>query len=496
MNANRVRLGGLLVAAFFLSLTGAFLAWHLAFPSDGARLEPGEQAWRSDGVIVTPLVERLNRLQRGDVVIAVAERSMEEWARAIFQRGVPRPDGLSRQVPVFYTVMRNGQRMELSVPATPYPLGAILAKNWSTLLFTFFTQLVMTCVFLIKPNDRAARALFLWAWSLSHTYAWSLGLQVSDIVGGVGFWLYQASATGAWFVFWSAGLEFALVFPRRHPALQKRPWLAPFVYLSSFAMFFVYLAVMQATSPTRLDWLGRWMIGNWLVALIFQSLATYFVWDGYRSSHDLASRRKVRWLVFAFIFCGGIGLSLWFIPGVILGQPLIDANVLGLSLLPFPMILAIAVLRYQLFDIDLLIRRTLQYSILSGLLALMYFAGVVASQSVLEELTGDRHNQLVTALSTLAIAALFLPLRRRVQDFIDKRFFRKKYDAAKTLADFATTCRDETDLDKLTASLINVVQETMQPESVQLWLKPTDDGRRRTTAGRETENVESRGATK
>jgi hypothetical protein len=482
MNANRVRLGGLLVAAFFLSLTGAFLAWHLAFPSDGARLEPGEQAWRSDGVIVTPLVERLNRLRRGDVVIAVAGRSMEAWARAIFQRGVPRPNWLSRQVPV-YTVIRNGQRVELSVPSTPYPLAAILAKNWSTLLFTFFTQLVMTGVFLIKPNDRGARALFLWAWSLSHTYTWSLGLQVSDIVGGLGFWLYQASSSGAWFVFWSAGLEFAMVFPRNHPLLPKRPWLVPLVYLSSFAMFFVYLAITRATSPTMLDWLGRWIIGNWLVALIFQSLTAYVIWGRYRSNPDFASRRKIRWLVFALIFCGGIGLSLWFIPGVILGHTLIDANALGLSLLPFPVILAIAVLRYQLFDIDILIRRTLQYSVLSGLLALIYFGSVVLVQSLFRALTGQSQNQLVTVVSTLALAALFAPLRRRVQDGIDRRFYRKKYDAAKVIAEFGATCRDETDLDKLTARLVEVVQETMQPESVTLWLKPTDDRRWATADG-------------
>ena len=470
MNSSRARLGGLLVVAFFLSLTGAFLAWHLAFPSDGARLEPGEQAWRSDGVVVTPLVERLNRLQRGDVVTAVEGRSMEAWARAIFQRGVPRPNWLSRQVPV-YTVIRNGHRVELRVPATPYPIGAILAKNWSAILFTFFTQLVMTCVFLIKPNDRGTRALFLWAWSLSHTYTWSLGLQVSDIVGGLGFWLYQASASGAWLVFWSAGLEFTMVFPRNHPFLQKRPWLVPLIYFSSFAMLFVYLALTRATSPTMLDWLGRWIIGNWLVALIFQSLTAYVIWDGYRSNPDFASRRKIRWLVFAFIFCGGIGLSLWFIPGVLLGQPLIDANALGLSLLPFPVILAIAVLRYQLFDIDIIIRRTLIYSALTVMLGLLYFLSIVLLQTLFRALTGEGQNQVVTVVSTLAIAALFAPLRRRVQDGIDRRFYRKKYDAAKTLAAFAATCRDETDLDKLTASLVSVVQETMQPEQVSLWLK-------------------------
>ncbi len=156
-------------------------------------------------------------------------------------------------------------------------------------------------------------------------------------------------------------------------------------------------------------------------------------------------------------------------------------NLLRLTLgnfanLLIPLSIGLSILRYRLFDIDILIRRTLQYSLLSGLIALTYFGLIIVLQSAFTALTGQAQNDFVTVASTLAIAALFLPLRRRVQDFIDRRFYRKKYDAAKTLAAFAATCRDETDLDKLTASLIAVVQETMQPENVTLWLKPSPPG--------------------
>ncbi len=132
----------------------------------------------------------------------------------------------------------------------------------------------------------------------------------------------------------------------------------------------------------------------------------------------------------------------------------------------------IAILRHKLWDIDIIIRRTLQYSLLSGLLALVYFGGIVILQSLFSTIS-NQQSPIILVLSTLAIAALFLPLRRRVQDFIDKRFYRRKYDAAKVVADFAATARDETDLDALTARLVEVVDETMQPESVGLWLKPT-----------------------
>ena len=141
-----------------------------------------------------------------------------------------------------------------------------------------------------------------------------------------------------------------------------------------------------------------------------------------------------------------------------------------ISILLVPLALTVAVLRYRLYDIDLIIRRTLQYSLLTGLLVMVYFGSVVILQSLVENLAGEQ-SPLVIVLSTLAIAALFNPLRTRVQDFIDRRFYRKKYDAQHALAQFAATARDEVDVDQFTAALLNVVEETVQPEQVSLWIK-------------------------
>ncbi len=133
--------------------------------------------------------------------------------------------------------------------------------------------------------------------------------------------------------------------------------------------------------------------------------------------------------------------------------------------------LGIAVLRYHLFDIDVINRKTLVYTVLTALLALIYFGSVVLLQRLLGSLTGVAQSPLAVVVSTLVIAALFAPLRRRIQDWIDRRFFRKKYDAQQVLAQFAQTARDETDLDALTTELVRVVQETMQPEQVSIWLR-------------------------
>jgi len=152
--------------------------------------------------------------------------------------------------------------------------------------------------------------------------------------------------------------------------------------------------------------------------------------------------------------------------------PLIVSGLLtGWVLLGLPTAIGIAVLRYRLYEIDLVINRTLVYGPLTAILVLVYFAGVVGLQAAFRTLTGQESTLAVVA-STLAIAALFSPLRRRVQDLVDRRFYRRKYDAAKTLADFGTRLREETDLDALRDDVVGVVRNTMQPTHVSLWLRP------------------------
>jgi hypothetical protein len=144
-------------------------------------------------------------------------------------------------------------------------------------------------------------------------------------------------------------------------------------------------------------------------------------------------------------------------------------GILGFAFLPVAT--AIAILKYRLYDIDRIINRTLVYGYLTAAMALIYFGTVVLLQRVFVVLTGEKSTLAVVA-STLLIAALFNPLRRRIQSFIDGRFYRSKYDAAKTLETFSAKLRDETDLDALRDDLIGMVRETMQPAHVSLWLRP------------------------
>jgi hypothetical protein len=179
-------------------------------------------------------------------------------------------------------------------------------------------------------------------------------------------------------------------------------------------------------------------------------------------------RQQIKWLLYVAALFLTAQLAISF--GAI-GEQFTSLVALG-----FPIAIGIAVLRYRLFDIDVIIRKTLVYTALTALLALVYFGSVVLLQRLFGAVTGIGQSPLAVVVSTLVIAALFTPLRRRIQDVIDRRFFRKKYDAQRILAQFALTARDETDLEVLTAELAHVVQETMQPESVSVWLRQTGKG--------------------
>ena len=179
-------------------------------------------------------------------------------------------------------------------------------------------------------------------------------------------------------------------------------------------------------------------------------------------------RQQLKWFVYAVAL-----FALVFPPSVLLFG---DGRLILILLPLVPAAAGIAILRYRLFDIDLIINRTLVYGVLSISLVLLYFGGVAGLQRLFTLLVGEG-NQFAVIVSTLAIAALFNPLRHRIQDVIDRRFYRKKYDAARTLERFGTKLRDETDLGALSGDILAVVWETMQPEHVSLWLKPADECR-------------------
>jgi hypothetical protein len=214
--------------------------------------------------------------------------------------------------------------------------------------------------------------------------------------------------------------------------------------------------------------------------IVFLGMVVSLVWSvvyRYRRVSSEAQRRQTKWVVFgttlavAGTFPFQLPLDFSLLSGDTPFVLLLLKIGFALSFLLVPLSIGVAVLRSRLFDVDVLINRTLVYGLLTATLVALYFGGIVVLQRVFVELTGQR-STLVVVASTLLIAALFTPFRHRIQSFIDRRFYRKKYDARKTLEAFSAKLRDETDLDALSYDLVGVVRETVQPAHASLWLRP------------------------
>jgi hypothetical protein len=281
-----------------------------------------------------------------------------------------------------------------------------------------------------------------------------------------------------------------LLFPDGR--LPSRRW-RPLAWLSGVVI--VLLGVDSALAPGELTYLegvrnpfglegAPWLVGAQVVLLllfvacILASAVSLIL--RYRHSGGEV-REQIKWIALAGSF---VGLLLSTVLGLIIvaegmrgsggSTPLWLQGLLFVMVLSFtgvPVAIGFAVLKYRLYDIDLLINRTLVSGSLTATLVALYFGGIVVLQRVFVLLTGQQSTLAVVA-STLLIAALFTPLRRRIQGFIDRRFYRRKYDARKTLEAFSSKLRDETDLEALNKDLVGVVRETMQPAHVSLWLRP------------------------
>ena len=330
-----------------------------------------------------------------------------------------------------------------------------------------------------------------------NTIGWlfcSTGLVVglNALAGGYAeFWLASSSGirslaeSAAWFSSWSWILLLfvpttflLLLFPDgRLPSPRWRPvaWCAG-LGITGSVLFYALDAGSLEDFPQIVNPYG---IDSPIVGIV--GVAASFVATGSTVASAISlivrlrragrvERQQIKWLAYG----GAVVVGTIFVAAAIsLWSVTVSIALINLALLGLPVFTGVAIVRHRLYDIDLIINRTLVYGVLTGTLALVYFGGVTATQVIFRTLTGqDEQRQLAIVVSTLVIAALFNPLRRRIQGFIDRRFYRRKYDARKTLEAFSARLRDETDLDRLGDELVTVVRQTMRPEHASLWLHP------------------------
>jgi hypothetical protein len=421
-------------------------------------------------------------LRTGDLIVAIEGQALRR------DQLLPLPPNLRAGQVLQYSLERKGQRLEIGVTLVQRSLSdlgryaamtvANLNRGAITLVPTL-SFLVALAVFVLRPGSAAARYLLIifsfygpgtiWWGVENHMYVQTYPLPVA---------LGLAIPSSGWtWVFFPSWILLALNLPVRKWPLTRFPRLLPaLLYGVPFTLNLIneYLGLTAGTAGL----IGRLLTFTFVpISLAFLAALFGGLIHNFRTLRDPVARAQLRWIAFGMGVGYGVPLgaaAIALLLGTLEPQSWATTTLWLTALLPIA--LAIAITRYRLFDIDIIIRRALIYSALSVLLALAYFGSVLILESIFRALTGQGQNSLVVVLSTLAIAALFGPLRSRVQHAIDRRFFRQKYDAVRTLAEFGAQARDVVELEQLSGQLVAAVHATMQPAHVGLWLrsKPHD----------------------
>ena len=408
---SRAGLVALVLAAAFWALFVALLGWRLLSPSDSARLPPGASQPLAGGLIVAPL--RSNGLRSNDLVIAVDGRSIADWAQDLTSAGQPSPRWAFGQT-LTYTVLRRGVQIDVPVVLETYPLDAIFASDWAAMFVALAMQLVFGFVFLRRPHEPVAQVMFFTASCMVAATAWSFGLQITDIVDKTGFWLHVLATTGAYLLVWVGALHAILLFPTPWPPLKRHRWIAVALYTAPFLTIAV---VTLAQSPANaLEWsLRTGGVVNSL-QLVYVLLAMAAAVRSYRVARDPESKAQVRWVVTAFIFVFFCNLALGIIPQAVLGYSFVSWNVLALIGLLIPLAFAFAILRYRLFEIDVILNRMLVYGTLTVAVSGLYVVVVGALSTFLQL----QNNLTISLMVTAIVAVAFQPVRDGLQRAVNR----------------------------------------------------------------------------
>ena len=459
----------IIASILLLVVIVAVNAYRATLPTDG---------WIYDGfggAFSVDLLGLPSGIQVGDQPVAIGGVQIENIANRPMLAPGTLPQGWQAGGVVTYSLDRDGKNINVQVPVVRWDLAAVrrafpqwLAAWWDSTLIAILYFLVGAFVFYRRPGSPAAQVLlFLGAVALSMNtlFSWS----IADSLDMAAFTASALLGNYIWaMLFFPTLFLLSLVFPRAKRPFRDHPRL-------TLAALYLAVPLVLFTIGTQSNLVGGFagfgMVAVYSLLTVVSIIHTYF-----HLREDPVGRAQVKWVGLGVALVAGyqmvfnvIFLSTGFAFFTV--EPWWTGLLESMVRLSLPVTVGIAILRYRLFDIDVIIRRTLQYTLLTGLLALVYFGSVLLGQRIAGALTGEQNSPLVVVISTLLVAALFGRLRRRVQDFIDRRFYRQKYDAIQTLAAFTQTARDETRLEVLAPTLVQVVQDSMQPEQAWLWLK-------------------------
>ena len=456
----------------------AYALYVYDFPQDGWSY-PSDASTRNMFTAEVNMTGQPSVLQTGDRVIAIDGQPIVKDRQPQF------PPNLVVGQTLRYTVERNGASLDLDVPLIGldaaawlrHALGAVRESPREPLV-SLVAILVVGFAFFTRPGNLGARYLFI-VFSYYFVSSW-FGFSVSPLYQGTfsfaAQYLYNIMGYSWYWAFFASLILLPLAFPVMKAPLRRFPRLLP-AAIYGFAITTTVILTYRGLKTGAAVWESLAFVCFGLyVALALASIFGTLI-HNWRTVREPVARAQLRWMTLGIGIGMGVPFAMMLVIVVQRGSLSgVGAEMLWLFLL-VPICLAVAITRYRLFDIDVIIRRTLVYALVTALLGLVFYGGILSLQHLFTTLTGQTSPVAVVA-STLVIAGLFSPLRPRIQEFVDRRFYRRKYDAQEVLAQFATVARDETDLDHLAAGLAAAVQEALRPVHVEVRLTPATKGGR------------------
>jgi hypothetical protein len=464
-----------LALASFVYLYSLVLALYVAqLPTDGwdfhfdlAQSDPGYVFTEYYGSGPSPL-------QSGDVLIAIEGKPMAQVVAETFALRSPRPASWQAGSTVEYTVRREGRELALTVPLArlfPQMTWNYISRQLGGPLYVLMSPVMIGIGFLVfmrRPQYLPAQLLLLFSWSLAGSQLGFAPSSVAIVLDPFALFLFH---TPILISIWQITIlpvlvHLLLVFPVVKPILRRHPRL---VLLALYVPVQIEMWLALALNLGRpAEVVSAWNTIQALQILVLFGLMIASIAHTFRSVRDPTVLAQMRWIAVGVLF-GFMGAVLIWLFITLFGVSRTYFSFLIFPFLLLPISLAIAILRYRLFDIQFIIRRTLIYGAVSALLALIFACSVIALQMIFRAIIGQA-SDIAIAISTLGTAALALPMRNRIQAAIDRAFFRQKYDAQKTLEAFVADLQNRTDLEGLARETRAVIQDTLQPASVKVWL--------------------------
>jgi hypothetical protein len=383
-------------------------------------------------------------------------------------------------IPSFYQRVTTGTVPTLIIAGEPRVSNALVAKwaaqrDMTLQTYAFYTIALNLFITLGFSNIaalilwKARREWFHWFTALVLLFYPTSGLWEFTMVSRIAYGYVAASG-----VLWPIFLLFLYLFPNGQAFPRWTRWIMGGIALLHLAFQSINLATIYGVGVNQflLAMLSVFplILGAGFLLILFSQIYRYV-----RVS-TRAEQAQIKWFVTGVALMIFLSALIGWVTSTSDNQAVNETGLGGdlnqLLMLILPVAIGIGILRYRLYDIDLIIRRTLVYALLTAALAVTYFVSVIAIQQLIHPLTGETgRSPVIIVISTLATVALFAPLRRRIQRQVDRRFYRPRYDAEETVQAFSNLLREEVNLEQLGGYLLSAVQETVQPQQIALWLR-------------------------